>query len=971
MESGQAANLLAWRAPGTWLRLVALAAAYYGAAQVGLLFALSNSVASPVWPPAGLAIAAVVLWGRRALPAIAVGAFFVELTAGVPAGWSLVMAAGNTAEAAIGGWLVARAGGASAFLTLGGVRRFALAPFLAALPAASMGTLGLLGAAMIAPAGAGQVWLTWFLGDVAGAMIVVPVLLLAPSLAKSRPTPRRLAQGLVAMTVAMGMVALVFGALTVSVTFLAVAPMIIIASRFGPAPTAFALLGMGTTAVIATGQGVGPFGGGSTDAAFLLLQGFLLSVTALCLALSAVAYERRSTAQILEKRILERTTSLEVEVRERRRAEADALQMASLAKASLESTGDGILVVDRAGRITGSNRRFQELWSIPSELMEAHDDQKAMGFVLSQLVEPDAFVARVQDLYQHPEEESVDLLQFKDGRVFERHSRPQRLGDEVVGRVWTFRDDTERRRNEARLDRAQQLAHLGSWQWDVAANRVDWSAELCRIFGVEPDGFHGDYATYISFVHPDDRERVDLIVKASFQMKKAFNMDHMIVRRDGTVRSIHGEGGVELGPDGSVARLTGIAQDVTETKAQEKRFRDLLESAPDAMVIVNDKGEIALVNGQAEKLFGYDRGEMVGQPLELLVPQRFHGVHPGHQKAYAHAPKQRPMGAGLELFARRKDGSEFPVEISLSPLETPEGKLVSSAIRDISGRRAAEEDRRKQEQAQQELRQLKAQADFKTNFLRTAAHELGTPMTPIRIQVNILRRLMGSPEQEKALSILDRNIGRLNVLVKDLLESARLQSGRLKLDPRPMDLAATIHEVTETFQEVAIQMGIALDTQGPHDLQMVADPNRISQVLYNLLSNAMKFTASGGHVTVRTAVRGKDVELTVTDNGLGFDAAGAARLFQPFSQLQDAMDKTHTGSGLGLYICKGIVEQHGGRIEAHSPGPGKGSTFRVVLPLVAVPMALAEEQPVERSGLGLQPARGDGDGAEPGRPGKS
>jgi protein-histidine pros-kinase len=475
------------------------------------------------------------------------------------------------------------------------------------------------------------------------------------------------------------------------------------------------------------------------------------------------------------------------------------------------------------------------------------------------------------------------------------------------------------------------------------------------------------------------------------------------------------------------------------------------------MVVTGPDGRIVLVNGQAEKLFGYTREELLGKSVDLLVPEGVRERHGGSRAGYVRQPAARPMGAGLDLKARRKDGSEFPVEISLSPVETPEGLLVSSAIRDISGRKRSEHalqeslerfraladaapigivhtqadgvvdyvngmwrqitgvrdhrdaeamrravhpedqpkmaqlwracisegkefagdmrfvhpdgtvrwtraravpvrdaagaitgfvsaladvtEQREAEAQEREVQRLREQAEFKTNFLRTAAHEIGTPLTPIRIQMHILRDLLrsrgekGFEDERKAADILERNIQRLQVLVQDMLESARLQSGRLRLSPRPFDLAHVVHDVVETFQEPAIQTGIALDTSGPHVLPVVADPDRLSQVLYNLLSNAMKFTPAGGQIHVRVAEEpGERVRVTVEDTGAGFTQDDGRRLFQPFTQLQDPARKPHGGSGLGLYISRGIVEQHGGTLTGSSPGAGQGATFSFAIP---------------------------------------
>ena len=243
----------------------------------------------------------------------------------------------------------------------------------------------------------------------------------------------------------------------------------------------------------------------------------------------------------------------------------------------------------------------------------------------------------------------------------------------------------------ARLAEAQSVAAVGSWEWDIPADEVTWSDELYRIYGVDETTFGASYEGFLELVHPDDRAMADAMVRRAFETGERFQFQHRTVRPDGSVRVIQATGDIIRDSGGSPVLMRGTGQDVTEAVLAETRFRGLLEAAPDAMVVVNERGEIVLVNSQTEELFGYEAGELIGQRVERLIPERFHVAHEGHRDGYAAEPHPRPMGAGLDLFARRKGGSEFPVEISLSPLATDEGMLVTAAVRDVTMRKLTEE----------------------------------------------------------------------------------------------------------------------------------------------------------------------------------------------------------------------------------------------------------------------------------------
>lgn len=517
------------------------------------------------------------------------------------------------------------------------------------------------------------------------------------------------------------------------------------------------------------------------------------------------------------------------------------------------------------------------------------------------------------------------------------------------------------RESEERLRCALESAHMGIWDWNLTTNKIIWSLGHEQLFGLAPGTFDGTYETFNACILPEDRAALTQQINITRETQKEYCHEFRVVWQDGSIHWIEGRGKFFSNQAGEPVRMLGTVRDISARKQAEVElnksrdglelrvaertvelikvneqlqselnerqrtqaelrdsqalFAGIVEIADDAIISIDSNQRITLFNQGAEKIFGYSAKEVLGQPLDFLLPMRFAAAHRQHVAEFGQSPSHaRRMGERSEVYGCHKDGTEFPAEATISKLNLGREMIYTVYLRDISERKQIER--------------------MKDEFVSVVSHELRTPLTSIHGSLGMLTSGLLQPESEQGkrlLQIATDSTERLVRLINDVLDIERIESGKVKMEKASCNVADLIEEAVSIMQPLAAKAGVALSVSSL-PVQIWADRDRIVQTLTNLLSNAIKFSSAPNTVWLAVQQQDDEVLFTVKDRGRGIPADKLDSIFERFQQVDSTDSRQHDGTGLGLAICRSIVEQHGGRIWVESV-LGEGSTFYFCIPI--------------------------------------
>jgi PAS domain S-box-containing protein len=459
-----------------------------------------------------------------------------------------------------------------------------------------------------------------------------------------------------------------------------------------------------------------------------------------------------------------------------------------------------------------------------------------------------------------------------------------------------------------------------------------WNRGAEKIFGYSAEEMIGQSITKL--LPPDRLDEETQILARLFRGETLEHLHSLRRCKDGRIVLVSLTISPIRAPDGTIIAASKIAREITGEVALEGHFRAIVESSDDAIVSKDLNGIVKSWNRGAERLFGWTAEEMIGQSLLRIIPPE----RPDEEPSILARLRRGERVDHFETVRVHKDGSRLDISVTISPIRDPLGRIIgaSKVARDITAMKRAAAERDRLLASEQAARQSAEHANrMKDEFLATVSHELRTPLNAILGWSQLLKSgTCGEEELGEAVDTIERNARLQNQLIEDLLDMSRIISGKMRIDMQPVDLSQVIHNALAAVRPAAdaksIDLKLSIDPNAP---SIDGDANRLQQVLWNLLSNSIKYTPRGGWVEVSLRAMGEQLELSVKDNGQGISPEFLPRLFMRFSQADSTTTRRHGGLGLGLALVRHLTELHGGSIRATSAGAGQGSTFTVSLPV--------------------------------------